>query len=326
MKKKHSGSVPISFDLCFLSKYQTIQFVIIMTPTTRNLEGDFPTIFEFPQSEYGERKVDGSYHYSDLANIPQSKVDQCLLSKVQFYHHLPARYRNCSEIINFINFVSKKEHPDSQLNDDKDKSVDLSKLPPSYPLPDGLKPIIWIQVLGTPNQALGKPNFKDFKVLMDFLEENSQSKLQLSKESVTVLGTMKSHYEELLKSVLGLKNENEEKESEIYQYLMNKSDEVKQNLMAKDEKFAKWNYSDGFKFNGSEDDIVVYVTDSYLYLPAITRSRKLLVVITYVEYWQKNREGNPMALSLMEEAVDKNLVTKLSSFKQKIISSKIKNK
>ena len=77
-------------------------------------KGDFPQVFEFPQSEYGERKiieVDGSYHYSELApgkpnkDIPQSKVDQSL----QFYHHLPARYRNCAEIMDFIKFTSKND-------------------------------------------------------------------------------------------------------------------------------------------------------------------------------------------------------------------------
>merc|ERR1719350_1522108 len=76
MKKKEfedSGSVPLAFDLCFLSKHKNIQFVIIMTPSNINAKGDFPLVFEFPQSEYGERKIDGS-------------------SKVQFYHHLPARY------------------------------------------------------------------------------------------------------------------------------------------------------------------------------------------------------------------------------------------
>jgi len=221
MKKKNfkdSGSVPLSFDLCFLSKYKNIQFVIIMTPSTRNYENDFPKLFEFPQSEYGERKiseVDGSYYYSELApekpnkDIQQSKVDQCL----QFYHHLPARYRNCVEIMKFMKFVSNNEEIlGKRLNDNKDKSVDPRKLPPSYPLPAGLKPVIWIQ-------ALKEPDFKDFKALMDFLEKSSQSELHLSKESVTVLGTTNIKYQELLKCVLDLKNENEVKKSEVYQYL-----------------------------------------------------------------------------------------------------------
>jgi hypothetical protein len=282
-----------------------------MTPSNiTSTNGDFPTVFEFPESEYGERKiieVNGSYHFSELApvipnkDIPHAKVDQCPLSMFQFYHHLPARYRNCAEIMEFIKFVTKNPIG-IQLNDNKDKSVDLRKLPPSYSLPDGLKPVIWIQ-------ALEKPDFKDFKELMDLLEKSSQSELQLSKESVTVLGEEESHYQELLKCVL--KNENEEKKSEIYQYLMNKSKGVEQNLMAKDEKFAQWNYSDYDKFNGAEDDIVVYVTDVPLYLPAITRSRKLLVVITYGEYWQEeNRKRNPDKLPVMEEAVAQNLVTK----------------
>ena len=41
MKKKEfedSGSVPLAFDLCFLSKHKNIQFVIIMTPSTPNIE------------------------------------------------------------------------------------------------------------------------------------------------------------------------------------------------------------------------------------------------------------------------------------------------
>ena len=299
MKKKkfrNSGSVPLAFDLSFLSKYQKIQFVIIMTPSNVNLKGDSPEVFEFPQSEYGERKiieVDGSYHYSELApgipnkDIPQSKVGQCL----QFYHHLPARYRNCAEIMDFIKLVSKTTF-ESKLNDNKDKSVDLSKLPPSYPLPDGLKPVMWIQ-------TLEKPDFKDFKVL--------QSKLQLSKESVTVLGHYESEYEELLKSVL----ENAEKVSEVYQYLMNKSKGVEQNFLAKDEKFAQWNYSLENKFIGAEDDIVVCVTDYSLDLRAISCARKLLVVITYGENWQEEkREDNLDKLPIMEEAVAKNLVTK----------------
>jgi hypothetical protein len=278
-----------------LAKHKNIQFVIIMTPSNYSAYGDFPEVFEFPQSEYGERKiieVNGSYHCSELApekpnkNNTQSKVDQ-----YQFYHHLPARYRNCAEIMKFIKFVSGMVKFQSQLNYDKDKPVDLSKLPPSYSLPAGLKPVIWIQ-------ALEKPDFEDFKAL--------QSKLQLSKESVTVFGT-KSEYKELLKCVL----ENEEKKSEIYQYLMNKSG-VKQSLMAKDKKFEKWNYSDRFKFNGAEDDIVVYVTEYSLDLRLITRARKLLVVITFGEYWQEeNRQKNRDCLPLMEEALDQDLVTKL---------------
>ena len=148
-------------------------------------------------------------------------------------------------------------------------------------------------------QTLEKPDFKDFKVL--------QSKLQLSKESVTVLGHYESEYEELLKSVL----ENAEKGSEVYQYLMNKSKGVEQNFLAKDEKFAQWNYSLNDKFNGAEDDIVVYVTKQFLRLPDITRARRLLVVITYGENWQEEkREDNLDKLPIMEEAVAKNLVTK----------------
>ena len=315
MKKEKfigSGSVKLAFDLCFLAKHKNIQFVIVMTPSNIFTKDAFPEVFEFPQSEYGERKiikVNGSYHYSELPpgkpnkDIPQSKVDQCL----QFYHHLPARYRNCTEIMKFIKFVSEKEHVQKKLNDDKDKTVDLSKLPPSYPLPAGLRPVIWIQ-------ALEEPDFKDFKVLMDFLKERSQPKLQLSKESVTVLGDRESDYQELLKSVLDLKNENEVKESKIYQYLMNKANGVEQNLMPKDEKFAQWNYSYYSQFNGAEDDIVVCVTKYVLYHPAITRSRKLLVVITYGDDWQEeNREKNRFSrlnLPIMEEAVAKNLVTK----------------
>jgi hypothetical protein len=92
---------------------------------------------------------------------------------------------------------------------------------------------------------------------------------------------------------------------------MNKSG-VKQSLMAKDKKFEKWNYSDRFKFNGAEDDIVVYVTEYSLDLRLITRARKLLVVITFGEYWQEeNRQKNRDCLPLMEEALDQDLVTKL---------------
>ena len=41
MKKENfinSESVPLEFDLCFLAKYKNIQFVIIMTPSTPNIE------------------------------------------------------------------------------------------------------------------------------------------------------------------------------------------------------------------------------------------------------------------------------------------------
>ena len=312
-KFRNSGSVPFLFDLCFLSKYKKIQFVIIITPSNIYPKGDFPKLFDFPQTEYGDRKiieVNGSYHYRDLAIayniIPQSKVDQYLLPKAQFYHHLPARYRNCGEIMDFIKFVSKNTF-ESKLNDNMDKPVDRSKLPSSYQLPNGLKPVIWIQ-------ALKEPDFKDFKALIDFLEKSSQSKLKLSKESVTVITPTESVYKKLLKSVLELKNENEEKKSEMYQYLMNKSKRVQQNLKAKDEKFAQWNHSLEPQINGAENDIVVYVTDFYLYLPAITRSRKQLIVITYGKEWQEeNREKNSDCLPMMEKAVDKNLVTKFSS-------------
>jgi len=82
--------------------------------------------------------------------------------------------------------------------------------------------------------------------------------------------------------------------------------------MAKDEKFAQWNYSIEGEFNGAEDDIVVYVTEYFLYLPAITRSRKLLVVITYGECWQEEYRQDDLDcyLQMMEEAVAQNLVTK----------------
>ena len=173
--------------------------------------------------------------------------------------------------------------------------------------PDGLKPVIWIQ-------GLKEPDFKDFKDLMDFMEKSSQFKLQLSKESVTVLGHRESPYipyKKLLKSVLELKNENEVKGSEIYQYLINKAGGAKQNMLAKDEIFSKWNYSDNSKFNGAEDDIVVYLTMNDLYFPAVTRARRLLVVITYGEKWQEEkRKEKTCQLLMMEEAVAQKLVAK----------------
>ena len=86
---------------------------------------------------------------------------------------------------------------------------------------------------------------------------------------------------------------------------------AQQGLEKLDEIFSKWSYSINSQFNGAEDDIVVYVTKSdNLYLPAITRARKLLVVITYGEKWREENRKNPYYLPIMEEAVAKNLVTK----------------
>ena len=309
---ENAGSVPLAFDICFLSKYKNIQFVILMTPSNYTSHNDFPTLFEFPKSEYGERKITeiaGSYHYENLAPgklLPLNQLSENC--NFQFYHHLSARYRNCAEIMDFIKFFSKKEKYDKQLNVNHDKPLDPSNLPQSYPLPVGLKPVIWFQ-------GLKEPDFKDFKVLMDLLEKSSQPKLQLSEESVTIMGD-DSECKMFLKSVLKAKVENEGKESEIYQYLMNKAEGVagwgvEQKLMAKDEKFAKWNYIYYSLFNGAEDDIIVYITKYALYLPVITRARKLLVLITFGEkYQEEKREKNPERLPVMEEAFAKKLVTK----------------
>ena len=98
---------------------------------------------------------------------------------------------------------------------------------------------------------------------------------------------------------------------------MNKSKGVEQNLMAKDEKFAKWNYIYYALFNGAEDDIIVCITNYSLYLPVITRARKLLVLITFGQkYQEENRGKNPGRLPMMEEALDQDLMTKLL-FKKK---------
>ena len=47
---ENAGSVPLAFDICFLSKYKNIQFVILMTPSNYTSHNDFPTLFEFPKS------------------------------------------------------------------------------------------------------------------------------------------------------------------------------------------------------------------------------------------------------------------------------------
>ena len=120
-----------------------------------------------------------------------------------------------------------------------------------------------------------------------------------------------SECKRFLKSVLKAKVENEGKESEIYQYLMNKAEGVEQKLMAKDEKFAKWNYIYYSLFNGAEDDIIVCITKYCLYLPVITRARKLLVIMTFGQkYQEENRGKNPERLPMMEEAFAKKLMTK----------------
>ena len=304
---ENAGSVPLAFDICFLSKYKNIQFVILMTPSNYTSHNDFPPLFEFQKSEYGERKINeiaGSYHYDKLAPgklLPLNQLSENC--NFQFYHHLSARYRNCAEIMDFIKFFSKKEKYDKQLNVNHDKPLDPSELPQSYPLPVGLKPVIWFQ-------GLIEPDFKDFNDLMDLLEKSSQPKLQLSEESVTIMGD-ESECKRFLKSVLKAKVENEGKESEIYQYLMNKAEGVEQKLMAKDEKFAKWNYIYYSLFNGAEDDIIVCITKYCLYLPVITRARKLLVIMTFGQkYQEENRGKNPERLPMMEEAFAKKLVTK----------------
>ena len=77
--------------------------------------------------------------------------DRCKY-EIQFYHHLPVRYRNCPEIKEFIDQLSTfygqstTNGIHSQLTRCNDKTISLEKLPKAFPLPSGIQPVIMLQV------------------------------------------------------------------------------------------------------------------------------------------------------------------------------------
>ena len=125
------------------------------------------------------------------------------------------------------------------LNCANDESVDRTNLPQAFSLPDGMKPVIWITANST--------NF-DWQSKLLELEKYLKPKLQLSNESVTILGN-------------------------FYQ--------TKTKIMG--EARSKWKSFEYKHFNGGEDDIVVVLESYDLKLRAITRARKLLIIMTYGE-------------------------------------------
>ena len=49
-------------------------------------------------------------------------------------------------------------------------------------------------------------------------------------------------------------------------------------------------YYHEYHFNGSETDIIIYVTDYDLNLQSLARSRRLLILVTYGSYWNHDSQ------------------------------------
>ena len=189
------------------------------------------------------------------------------------YHRLSARYRNTAGILEFNNFVSDnlcnvKYSSFSELSKESDESIEPENLQMAFDFPNepkwkNCKPVIWFQNLS---------NAKS--VIHDLLKG----------KPVTFLGDLylyqnQSSQLKTLKTVFGLA----------------------------DEKDSEWEYHCCYNFNGSEADVIVYAVPNIgyrqIYWPAMSRARKLLVIIAnYSKRWKEDFE-------VLESAVNKGFVT-----------------
>ena len=83
--------------------------------------------------------------------------------------------------------------------------------------------------------------------------------------------------------------------------------ELKNAIGLAEKKDSEWEYHDFYNFNGSEADVIVYAVpenlERHIYWPAMSRARKLLVIIAnYSKSWLNHFE-------VLESAVNKGFVT-----------------
>ena len=91
-------------------------------------------------------------------------------------------------------------------------------------------------------------------------------------------------------------------------YNQTQSSELKKEFGFGEKKNSEWEYHDVYKFDGSEADVIVYATSDknyrgFIYWPAMSRARKLLVIIANVSNLRKKDS------EVLESAVNKGLVT-----------------
>ena len=195
------------------------------------------------------------------------------------YHYLSGRYRNTAGILQFINFVADNyhnitfcdvsEYMYSELHKESDESIEPENLPLPFDFPNeskwkNCKPVIWFQNLS---------NAKS--VIYDLLKG----------KPVTFLSDLS------------------------YQ---NQSSELKKVFGLAEQKNSEWEYHHCGNFNGSEADVIVYAPAqapaynlySHIYWPAMSRARKLLVIIA------NNSNILYQDLEVLESAINKGFVTK----------------
>ena len=188
------------------------------------------------------------------------------------YHYLSGRYRNTAGILQFINFVADNYHnitisdsyEYSELHKESDESIEPENLPLPFDFPN-------------------EPKWKNCKPVIWFQNlSNAKSVLYdlLKGKPVTFL----SHLS--------------------YQ---NQSSELKKVFGLAEQKNSEWEYHHCGNFNGSEADVIVYASPAYyapIYWPAMSRARKLLVIIA------NNSNTRKQDLEVLESAINKGFVTK----------------
>ena len=191
------------------------------------------------------------------------------------YHYLSGRYRNTAGILQFINFVADNYPVYNYHNltfyynceySELHKESDESIEPENLPLP-----------FDFPNE----PKWKNCKPVIWFQNlSNAKSVLYdlLKGKPVTFLSN--SHYQ-------------------------NQSSELKKVFGLAEQKNSEWEYHHCGNFNGSEADVIVYASPAYyIYWPAMSRARKLLVIIT------NNSNSLNKDLTVLESAINKGFVTR----------------
>ena len=184
------------------------------------------------------------------------------------YHYLSGRYRNTAGILQFINFVADNfpNHYHYHYWSLQCKESDESIEPENLPLP-----------FDFPNE----PKWKNCKPVIWFQNlSNAKSVIYdlLKGKPVTFL------------SVLSYQNQ---------------SSELKKVFGLAEQKNSEWEYHYCDNFNGSEADVIVYASPAYcFYWPAMSRARKLLVIIANnSNTWKEDVE-------VLESAINKGFVTK----------------
>ena len=185
------------------------------------------------------------------------------------YHYLSGRYRNTAGILQFINFVADNYQHCGYEYCELHKESDESIKPENLPLP-----------FDFPNE----PKWKNCKPVIWFQNlSNAKSVIYdlLKGKPVTFL------------SVLSYQNQ---------------SSKLKKVFGLAEQKNSEWEYHPCVNFNGSEADVIVYVApygyNRQIYWPAMSRARRLLVIIANnSNIWKEN-------LEVFENGINKGFVTK----------------